>query len=95
MSVDSKKTKLTDMVSSLSESECDIFIRLIKNKQHVGLLERESEWLSTHHNHDSWCRHPKECGSCYSYDTLSDKQYLWRDLILAIFSNLCYEDKFC
>jgi hypothetical protein len=65
MSTD-KKSQLINMISTLSESECNLFI---KNKQHVGLLEREAKWLSTHYD-SGYCRNGSYCMSRYSRDTI-------------------------
>ena len=90
MSTD-EKSQLINMISAISESEYNLFITLIKNKQHVGLLEREAEWLSTHHDRSYGCNNPGYCNSCYSGDTICDKRYEWETLMLAIFSKKQYE----
>ena len=79
-------SQLINMISTLSESESNLFITLIKNKQHVGLLEREAEWLSTHHHRSYGCNNPDNCNSCYSCDTICDKRYCREILMLDIFS---------
>ena len=90
MSTD-KKSQLINMISTLSESESNLFITLIKNKQHVGLLERQAEWSSTHHYEYHGCNNPDNCNSCYSGDTIHEKRSKWEGLMLAIFSKKQYE----
>ena len=63
------------MASTLSDTECNLFVTLIKNKQHLGLLEREAEWLSNHHHCDEHLHKlGEDCNSCYSGDTISEKE---------------------
>ena len=88
-----EKIQLVNMISKLTESECKLFITLIENKQHIGLLEREVEWLSTHHRIGDDCNNPDNCNSCYSGDTIHEKRYKWDELMLAIFSKISHSDK--
>jgi hypothetical protein len=90
MSTEAKKQLIDIISTTLSDSECNLFITLIKNKQQVGLLERDAEWLSRHdcagfpiieceYSNESDC-------SCYNGDYIFERRCDREDLILSIFS---------
>ena len=97
MSTDAKK-RLIDMISTtLSESECNLFITIIKNKQHLGLLELEADWISRHDCagfpiNDCECSNKLNC-SCYNGDYIFERRCDQEDLILSIFSKKRYDTK--
>ena len=89
MSTEAKK-RLINMISTLSESECNLFITLLKNKQYVGLLEREADWMSKHDGagfpiSECECSNRPDC-SCYNGDYIFERRCDQEDLILSIFS---------
>lgn len=84
--------QLHNMINTLSEEEGKLFISLIKNKQQLGLLEREAEWFSTHHYVGDCLK--SECNSSYSGDTDHEFNYRLRKLLLKLFNKKSYEEKY-
>jgi len=97
MPKETSKEKLSKLVKDLSDDESKSLIKIIKNKQTLGLLEREAEWLSTHHQAGDYCKsherhgNPNHCQSSYSGDTISDFESRVHTLILKLFELEAYE----
>jgi hypothetical protein len=78
-------TELIAQIKTMIESECKLFLLLIKNKQQLALLEREAEWFSTHHSISDTINH-SVCSKCYSGDTDFEFKCNLIDLVLSLFN---------
>ena len=76
--------ELHSKIDTLNESECKLFLSLIKKKQLIGLLQREAEWINTHH-YVYECDKSSCCSNCYSGDTEFEFKHNLISLVVSLF----------
>ena len=82
-----KREELMKLITELTDYEVPTIHNLVKNKQFVGLLQREVQWLNDHHRVGECTRsNESNCISSYSGDTEYDRTTSLNESIISLFS---------
>jgi len=91
VSVSASKSQIISDILGLTESERNVFAMILKNKNTLGFLEREAEWMSTHEYGPHYG--PNACNSHYSGDTECEHTGSLKQLVLTLFDQPEYETR--